>query len=234
MPGRDKFYKIINRNGLMLKPERRRHTTNSNHNYHKYKNLTKELVVDRPNQLWVADITYIETDDNVVYLHLLTDAWTHEIIGWKLSDSLMATNTIAALKMGIEHAGGADLSGLIHHSDRGSQYCSNAYVDLLQSVNASISMTEDYKPTDNAIAERVNGIIKQEWLYRMKRPKNLKDANRIIRNIIYFYNNKRPHMSNDMMTPAQKRANYYVSSGAARPLGDTAPLGVFHVSPFNT
>ena len=71
-------------------------------------------------------------------------------------------------------------------------------------------MTEDYKPTDNAIAERVNGIIKQEWLYRMKRPKNLNDANRIIRNIIYFYNNKRPHMSNDMMTPAQKRANYYV------------------------
>ena len=95
-------------------------------------------------------------------------------------------------------------------------------------------MTEDYKPTDNAIAERVNGIIKQDWLYRMKRPKNLKDANRIIRNIVYFYNNKRPHMSNDMMTPAQKRANYYVSSGAARPLGDTAPLGVFHVSPFNT
>ena len=132
MPGRDKFYKIINRNGLMLKPERRRHTTNSNHNYHKYKNLTKELVVDRPNQLWVADITYIETDDNVVYLHLLTDAWTHEIIGWKLSDSLMATNTIAALKMGIEQAGGADLSGLTHHSDRGSQYCSNAYVDLYQ------------------------------------------------------------------------------------------------------
>ena len=83
----------------MLKPERRRHTTNSNHNYHKYKNLTKELVVDRPNQLWVADITYIETDDNVVYLHLLTDAWTHEIIGWKLSDSLMATNTIAEVQI---------------------------------------------------------------------------------------------------------------------------------------
>lgn len=99
MPGRDKFYKIINGNGLMLKPERRRHTTNSNHNYRKYKNLIKGLAVSRPNQLWVADITYIDTDDGVVYLHLVTDAWTHEIIGWMLSDSLMASNTIAALKM---------------------------------------------------------------------------------------------------------------------------------------
>ncbi len=234
MPGRDKFYKIINKNGLMLKPERRRHTTNSNHNYHKYKNLTKNLVLDRPNQLWVADITYIETDDGVVYLHLVTDAWTHEIIGWVVSDTLMAVNTTAALKMGIEHAGGIDLSGLIHHSDRGSQYCSNAYVDLLKSINASISMTEDYKPTDNAVAERVNGIIKQEWLYRMKRPKNLEDANNIIRGIVNFYNNKRPHMSNGMLTPVQKRESYYVSSGAARPLGDAAPLGVFHVFDSNT
>lgn len=229
MPGRDKFYKIINRNGLMLKPERRRHTTNSNHNYHKYKNLIKNMTLDRPNQLWVADITYIDTDEGVVYLHLLTDAWTHEIIGWVVSDSLSAANTIAALNMGIEHAGGIDMSGLIHHSDRGSQYCSNAYVDLLKSINASISMTEDYKPTDNAVAERVNGIIKQEWLYRMKRPKDLEDANNIIRNIIYFYNNKRPHMSNGMITPVKKRESYHVSSGAARPLGDTAPLGVFHV-----
>ena len=208
MPGRDKFYKIMHKNKLMLKPERKRHTTNSNHNYHKYKNLIKGLVIDRPNRLWVADITYIETDEGVVYLHLVTDAWTHEIIGWVLSDSLMAANTIAALKMGIEHADGADLSALIHHSDRGSLYCSNSYVGLLKSVNASISMTEDYKPTDNAIAERVNGIIKQEWLYRMKRPRNLKDAQIIIDDIIDFYNNKCPHMSIGMMTPRQKRESY--------------------------
>ena len=110
----------------MLKPERKRHTTNSNHNYHKYKNLIKGLVIDCPNRFWVADITYIETDEGVVYLRLVTDAWTHEIIGWVLSDSLMAANTIAALKMGIEHADGADLSALIHHSDRGSLYCSNS------------------------------------------------------------------------------------------------------------
>lgn len=234
MPGRDRFYKIITKNGLMLKPERRRHTTNSNHNYRKYRNLIKDLVLNHPNQLWVADITYIETDDGVVYLHLVTDAWTHEIIGWVVSDTLMAVNTIAALKMAIEHTRGIDLSGLTHHSDRGSQYCSNAYVDLLKSINASISMTEDYKPTDNAVAERVNGIIKQEWLYRMKRPKNLEDANNIIRDIINFYNNKRPHMSNNMITPVQKREDYYVSSGASRPFGDAAPLGVFHVFNSNT
>ena len=234
MPGRDRFYKIITENGLMLKPERRRHTTNSNHNYRKYRNLIKDLVLNHPNQLWVADITYIETDDGVVYLHLVTDAWTHEIIGWVVSDTLMAVNTMAALKMAIEHTRDIDLSGLIHHSDRGSQYCSNAYVDLLKSINASISMTEDYKPTDNAVAERVNGIIKQEWLYRMKRPKNLEDANNIIRDIINFYNNKRPHMSNNMITPVQKREDYYVSSWASRPLGDAAPLGVFHVFNSNT
>ena len=234
MPGRDRFYKIITKNGLMLKPERRRHTTNSNHNYRKYRNLIKDLVLNHPNQLWVADITYIETDDGVVYLHLVTDAWTHEIIGWVVSDTLMAVNTIAALKMAIEHTRGIDLSGLTHHSDRGSQYCSNAYVDLLKSINASISMTEDYKPTDNAVAERVNGIIKQEWLYRMKRPKNLEDANNIIRDIINFYNNKRPHMSNNMITPVQKREDYYVSSGASRPFGDAAPLGVSHVFNSNT
>lgn len=208
MVGRDRFYKIINMNGLMLKPERRRHTTNSNHNYHKYKNLVKDFVPERPNQLWVADITYVDTDDGVAYLHLLTDAWTHEIIGWVLSDSLVASNTIAALEMGIAHSGGADLSRLTHHSDRGSQYCSNAYVELLKSVGASISMTEDYKPTDNAVAERVNGIIKQEWLYRMKRPKDIEDAKRIIGGIVDFYNNRRPHMSNGMMTPRQKRESY--------------------------
>lgn len=212
MPGRDKFYKIIRDNHLMLKPERRRHTTNSNHNYRKYKNLIKSIVLERPNQLWVADITYIETDEGVVYLHLLTDAWTHEIIGWILSDSLMATNTIAALEMGIKHAENADLSQLIHHSDRGSQYCCNAYIERLKSVNASISMTEDYKPTDNAIAERVNGIIKQEWLYRMRRPQNLDEAKILIHNIVDFYNNSRPHMSNNMLTPVQKRKNYIVAT----------------------
>lgn len=209
MMGRDKFYKLMHKYHLMLKPERRRHTTNSNHNYHKYKNLIKDMVVTRPSQLWVADITYIDTDDGVCYLHLITDAFTHEIIGWILSDTLMAVNTIAALNQAIDQAKDSDLSQLVHHSDRGSQYCCNAYVDRLNEIGASISMTEDYKPTDNAIAERVNGIIKQEWLYRMKRPANRQEAEVLIRKIIDFYNNKRPHMSNDMLTPVQMREKYH-------------------------
>jgi transposase InsO family protein len=207
MVGRDRFYKLMHDHNLMLKPERRRHTTNSNHNYRKYSNLIKEFRPTRINQLWVADITYIETDEGVMYLHLLTDAYTHEIIGWTLSNSLMAENTIKSLTDGINNVGKYGLNGLIHHSDRGSQYCSNAYVAILNSINVAISMTEDYAPTDNPIAERVNGIIKQEWLYRMKRPKDLEDAKETLSKIIDFYNNIRPHMNNQDMLPPTKFKN---------------------------
>ena len=211
MKGRDWFYRLMHENHLMLKPLRRRHTTNSNHNYRKYNNLTKGISIVRANQLWVADITYIDTDMGVVYLHLLTDAFTHEIIGWILSDSLVSSNTVAALDMGIEKVSYIGLEGLIHHSDRGVQYCCNLYIEHLKAINATISMTEDYKPTDNAIAERVNGIIKQEWLYKMKRPHDLEEARRLITSIIEFYNNKRPHRSNrDMLPPKRMRESLYV------------------------
>ena len=172
MRGRDWFYRLMHERHLMLMPPRRRHTTNSNHNFRKYKHQAKGIVLTGMNQLWVADITYIETDDGVVYLHLVTDAYTHEIIGWALSDSLVASNTAAALDMSISNMSCYGLEGLMHHSDRGVQYCCNMYTDRLKSINATISMTEDYKPTDNAIAERVNGIIKQEWLYRRKHRRN--------------------------------------------------------------
>lgn len=207
MVGRDRFYKLMHDHSLMLKPERRRHTTNSNHNYRKYKNLIKGFIPTWINQLWVADITYIDTDKGVLYLHLLTDAYTHEIIGWTLSNSLIAENTIKSLKDGIDKVGMYGLVYLIHHSDRGSQYCSNAYVDILNSFDITISMTEDYAPTDNAIAERVNGIIKQEWLYRMKRPKNMEDAKKTLADIIDFYNNVRPHMNNQNMLPPTRFRN---------------------------
>ena len=127
MKGRDWFYRLMHEKHLMLKPQRRRHTTNSNHNYRKYSNLIKGISIVRANQLWVADITYIDTDTGVVYLHLLTDAFTHEIIGWILSDSLVSTNTVAALDMGIEKVAYLGLEGLIHHSDRGVQYCCSVY-----------------------------------------------------------------------------------------------------------
>ncbi len=162
------------------------------------------MSIERANQLWVADITYIDTESGVVYLHLLTDAFTHEIIGWTLSDSLVASHTVAALDMGISNVSHLGLEWLIHHSDRGIQYCCNQYIGHLQAINASISMTEDYRPTDNAIAERVNGIIKQEWLYRMKRPRDLEEARSVMADIIEFYNTKRPHRSNEGMLPPRR------------------------------
>lgn len=119
MKGRDWFYRLMHEHHLMLRPQRRRHTTSSNHNYRKYKNLTKGLSVVRANQLWVADITCIDTDTGVVYLHLLTDVFTHELIGWTLSESLVASNTVAALDMGIKNVAYMGLGGLIHHSDHG-------------------------------------------------------------------------------------------------------------------
>ena len=203
MRGRDWFYRLMHENHLMLKPQKRRHTTNSNHNYRKYSNLIKGISIVRANQLWVADITYIDTDMGVVYLHLLTDAFTHEIIGWVLSDSLVSSNTVAALDMGIEKVAYLGLEGLIHHSDRGVQYCCNLYIEHLKAINATISMTEDYKPTDNAIAERVNGILKTEVVYREQRFKDYDDARRRISEFVQFYNESRPHSSIGYKVPSQ-------------------------------
>ena len=205
MCGRDAFYRLMHERGLMLKPCRRRHTTSSNHPWRKYPNLAKGFRPEGMNRLWVADITYVDTDEGVAYLHLLTDAFTHEIIGWRLSDSLKASNTVAALRQAIDTVGRFGMDGLIHHSDRGAQYCSSEYTDLLRSAGVRISMTEDYNPTDNAVAERVNGIIKQEWLYRMKRPASVGEAETISR-IVRFYNDVRPHMNNiGRMPPGRLR-----------------------------
>jgi len=172
-----------------------------------YKNRIKGYKPPTLKLLWVADITYIETDDGICYLHLLTDAFTHEIVGWTLSESLVAENTLQALNQAITMFPEADFTRLTHHSDRGAQYCCNRYVDRLKEMNISISMTEDGNPTDNAIAERVNGIIKQEWLYREKRPGNIVEARIRIARIIDFYNNIRPHRSNNMKTPKEMRVS---------------------------
>lgn len=215
MMGRDSFYKLLHKHHLMLKPVSKRHTTDSNHHFHKWKNLIKDFTPNAPRQLFVADITYIETDEGVCYLHLVTDAYTHEIVGWILSETLHAVHTLSALRDAVERSRNYDLSRLIHHSDRGIQYCCNLYVEYLQSIGSRISMTEDYKPTDNAVAERVNGIIKSEWLYVMERPKNIKQARVMLDKIIDFYNTRRPHMSIRMKTPLQMRTEYEAEHGIA-------------------
>ena len=203
VPGRDAFLKIMHEHGLVLKRPKPRHTTNSNHRYHKYKNLVKGFVPTKANQLWVSDITYIDLVDGCCYLHLVTDAYSHKIIGWCLSETLEAIHTLEALRMAIESASADELSGLIHHSDRGIQYCCNAYTEELAKYKIKISMTEDYKPTDNAIAERVNGILKTEVIYREQRFKDYDDARRRISEFVQFYNESRPHSSIGYKVPSQ-------------------------------
>lgn len=207
MSGRDSFYMLLRRHHLMLAPRKVRHTTNSNHRYHKWKNLVKGLVPTQANQIWVADITYIElADGNVCYLHLITDAYSHKIIGWALADTLRAAITMQVLEQAIRQAmamtSGESLEGLIHHSDRGVQYCCDDYVAMLQSHDIAISMTEDYKPTDNAIAERTNGIIKIERIYSQRHFNDMKQARDVIGRYIHFYNYYRPHMSIGYKVPA--------------------------------
>lgn len=199
--GRDRFFMILRRNGLMLPPPKPRHTTNSNHRYHKWKNLIKGIELTAPHQLWVADITYISTAEGPCYLHLITDAYSHFILGWELSDTLKASASIKALQMALDKCAHLDIKGLIHHSDRGVQYCCDDYVARLKERGIAISMTEDYNPTDNAIAERVNGIIKTECVYYHRQFNSLMHARNVLENFIRFYNYYRPHMSIGNKTP---------------------------------
>lgn len=206
VPGRDRFFAILRRRGLMLPKPKPRHTTNSNHRFRKWKNRVRGFVPTEAHQLWVADITYIPlVGGEVCYLHLVTDAYSHKIVGWNLARTLKAEATLDALRMAIRQAvsqtGREKLTGLTHHSDRGIQYCCDAYVATLQAYGITISMNEDYNPTDNAIAERANGIIKVECVYR-KQFKEFEHARVVIDRYIHFYNYRRPHMSIGYKTPA--------------------------------
>ena len=207
VPGRDGFLAMLRRHGLTLPRVKPRRTTNSNHRYHKYGNLTRGLVPTAAGQLWVADITYIALEGGeVCYLHLVTDAYSHMIVGWALDRTLKASASIRALRMAIDQAVAMSpdgtLCGLVHHSDRGVQYCCDAYVAVLRDYGIAISMTEDYCPTDNAVAERANGIIKQEGIDRRKRLPSFEHACDALPRFIHFYNYHRPHMSIAYKMPA--------------------------------
>ncbi len=167
---------------------------------HKYPNLIKGMQVKRPEQLWVADITYITVADQHCYLHLITDAYSKMIMGYNVSKSLAASSTIRALETALKNR--RYIGKLIHHSDRGLQYCSSGYVKILQKNNIAISMTEDGSPYDNAIAERMNGILKDEFgldeVFEYYGQLNLQVAQSV-----QLYNQKRPHESNYLLTPQQ-------------------------------
>ena len=209
MPGRDAFIEILRKNGLMVHIRRRRRykTTDSNHHYRKYPNLIKDVVPYRPNEIWVSDITYIETEEGVCYLSLITDAYSHKIVGWALGPTLETTYPLEALKMALATIDEESARRLIHHSDRGCQYCSDAYVSELKKYGISISMTQSGDPLENAIAERANGILKSEWLYKMTIPTREVCKVELAR-IIDFYNTQRPHMSIGWQTPEQAYYQY--------------------------
>ena len=196
--GRDSFFNFLREHRLLVRKRRRKvYTTNSSHWLRKYDNLIKDFISTAPSQLWVSDITYIETKDGFAYLSLITDAYSRKIVGWSLGDTLEAKHSISALKMALKQR--TESANLYHHSDRGIQYCSDGYVKLLRKHNIQISMTENGDPLENAIAERV-GILKGEWLNDLKLKSKIQAENQL-KKIIYTYNHFRPHGSINMLTP---------------------------------
>ena len=199
--GRDRFFKVLKTQGLLLERlPKAPQTTNSHHNLPVFTNLIREMTLTAPNQVWASDITYIRTGEGFSYLSLITDMYSRKIVGWHLADGLKAEDTLKALEMALrERPEGANP---IHHSDRGSQYCSHLYVNRLKENKMAISMTEDNHCAENALAERVNGILKQEYGlgYEFR---NVAQALKSVQQAIYLYNNRRPHMSLKMKTPAQ-------------------------------
>jgi transposase InsO family protein len=199
--GRDELLNILRANGMLVKKRRNAtRTTHSSHWLRKYPNLIRDLGPWAPNQLWVSDITYVDTIEGFLYLFLVTDAYSKKIVGYAISDNLQAVHALAALSMALKKLP-ADCKGLIHHSDRGVQYCSEQYVNLLTSRAIRISMTENGDPLENAIAERVNGILKDEWLYEWDKMSPEKTV-QVIHRIIHIYNHERPHLSLDLLTPS--------------------------------
>ena len=197
--GRDKLFDILREHEMLVKRKKAScKTTDSYHRFHKYKNLVKDMVVNAPNQVWVSDITYIRTVNGFCYLALITDMYSRKIVGYDISDSLELAGCLRALRLALRTARPA--AGLVHHSDRGIQYCSNQYVEQLKKREIKISMTEENHCYENAIAERVNGILKGEF-YLDQCFYNTKHASLATKSAIDIYNNKRLHLSLGYKTP---------------------------------
>ena len=200
--GRDMLFRILKANHMLINPRRRYHvTTNSHHRFKKHKNLIENVVPEKPEQIWVSDITYVGNRQNPMYLALVTDAYSKQIMGHDLSNSLDVSGTLRALKMAVKKRKYKN-NIITHHSDRGLQYCSNEYQDLLKRSKINCSMTESYDPYANAVAERVNGILKGEFI-GYKKQWSLQTMGELVKNSIEIYNEKRPHFSCYYRTPKQ-------------------------------
>jgi putative transposase len=199
--GRDGLFSLLADHNLLIRKRCRKvpRTTYSDHWMRKYPNLIEGMHVDAPNTLWVSDITYITTMDGFGYLSIVTDAYSRKIVGYHISKTLATEGCLKALKMALKQL--PDAHVLIHHSDRGCQYCSTEYVEQLSKNGIAISMTQNSDPRENAIAERVNGILKLELLETQNR--HFDDAKKEVETGVFIYNNERLHSSIDMLTPNQ-------------------------------
>jgi len=203
---RDRLFDLL-RDHRMLVRRRKKYTvtTNSKHWMKKYPNLIRGFNFVKPNRLWVSDITYIPIEDFHAYLSLITDAYSRKILGHCLSESLASEGALTALELALSD-NNTHLQGLIHHSDRGIQYCCKEYVELLKTNHIRISMTENGDPYENALAERVNGILKDEWL-SLEQFSSFEQAKERIGQVVKIYNELRPHLSCGMRTPAKTHNN---------------------------
>jgi putative transposase len=204
--GRDKFYRFLRIHKLLV-PKTKNYiiTTNSKHMYKKYKNLVKDQIPNRPEQLWVSDITYIKTENGHNYLALVTDAYSKQIMGYKLDNHMKTSLCSDALAMAIKNRK-YPKQKLIHHSDRGFQYCNPKYTAFAESKGITMSMTEQYDPYENAVAERINRTLKYE--YGLKQTiKNTDLAQKMTEQAVYIYNNLRTHFSLDLRKPAEVHLN---------------------------
>lgn len=197
--GRDTLFNVLRQHDMLtLRKKYSARTTNSYHRFYKYNNIIKDIEITRPNQVWVSDITYIRTVKGFCYLALITDMHSRKIVGYDLSDSLELGGCVRALKKALYQA--KNIKHLIHHSDRGIQYCSNVYTQILKRNKIDISMTEDNHCYENALAERVNGILKDEF-YLDQVFTDVAHAKRATKNAINLYNEIRLHLSLDYRTP---------------------------------
>lgn len=201
--GRDKLANLLRDSDLLIKRKKRRvSTTWSHHRFFKYPNLTVGQSVSAPNRLWVSDITYLLIARGFVYLSLITDAYSRKIVGWAVDESLGARGPVNALKMALKLNKGRLSSELIHHSDRGVQYCCNEYIALLKGQKIAVSMTEQGDPYENALAERMNRTIKEEMLLN-RGFADYASAKVAVERAIVNYNTLRPHGSCNYYTPEQ-------------------------------
>jgi len=200
--GRDKFFALLGTHGLLVKPRRKRvRTTDSGHAFHTHPNLIRGYEPSGPEQIWSSDMTYVWTDEGFVYVSLVTDQYSKKIMGYHVHETLKTEGSLRALRMALKHRSNRSTK-LIHHSDRGIQYCSDAYVGLLKRNGIHISMSAPGNPYENAVAERVNGTLKTEF-YLDSCFRTIDQVRHALGEAVRLYNTRRPHASCDYLTPEE-------------------------------